>query len=381
MNFHNMFITTPLYPSLCFTLALITGICWQGIDHTYHFYIFPGALLLTAIALHNKVHACSFNFIMMYCAAFLLGGLAYAYVTTSQRQFCTTTHNKKYDITVNVISIEPTQGSHRGYSCICKLQSMQSLDNGSLQYVSNTYILVYLNAVDHIRVGDTILVHDVHFKTPKNTHYLLYLAKEHITTSVSALKSRVELIHSPKYSIKRAVTAYMKHLNTSFRSTLPRETYYAFSSIFLGDPIAKNKESSLKKYLSYWGILHYIARSGLHLLIFVSIWLFIFKYSPLPWIMRQICILALILLYNLLSWPSIPFNRALYTIIFIKIADIFCIKTYYIPTLSLVTCLTLVTNPLALFSLDFQLSFGITYALAWLNEIRTRSRHTPSIIA
>jgi len=373
MNFRHVFITTPLYPVFCFTVALITGIWWQSTHHSYYFYMCITTLSIVVISLNKRLYACSPIFIALYGVAFLLGSITYSHVTTSQSEFCNTTHNRKYDIIVKINSITPSLKTYMGNSCVCSLVSMRSQQDQSVKSFRHIQLLVYIPSTENIHIGDTILVKDVCFKTPKNIHYLSYLAKEHITTSVSALKSHIEIISHPKYSISRMIAEYINSLDVSFRSTLTRETYYAFSSIFLGDPLAKKKESSLKKQLNYWGIIHYIARSGLHLLIFVSIWMFILSCIPLPWIIRQICMLLLVLLYNLLSWPSIPFSRALYTLILIKTTSIFSIKTYYIPTLACVTCITLISSPLALFSLDFQLSFGITYALAWLNEIRTQS--------
>lgn len=373
MNLRHIFIATPVYPIFCFTLALITGICWQCTDHTCYFYIFITVLCISAFFLNKRLYACSPVFIVFYGAAFLLGSGTYSHITTSQTEFCNATNNKKYDITVKINSITPSQKAYMGYSCICTLKTIQSPENLSVKYFRDIHLLIYIPSTENIHVGDTILIKNVHFKTPKNKNYLSYLLKNHITTSVSALNSQIEVTYHPRYSISRTVAEYMNNLNTSFRSTLTNETYYAFSSIFLGDPSAKKKVVYLKKHLNYWGILHYIARSGLHLLIFVSIWMFILSYIPLPWIIRQLCMLLLVLLYNLLSWPSIPFSRALYTFILIKSTHILNIKTYTIPTFSCVTCITLLSNPLVLFSLDFQLSFGITYALAWFNEIRMQN--------
>jgi competence protein ComEC len=389
MNLRHIFIATPVYPIFCFTLALITGIWWQRTDHTCYFYIFITTLCVGAIFFNKRLYACSPIFIVFYGAAFLLGSGTYSHITTSQTEFCNATNNKKYDITVKINSITPSQKAYMGYSCICTLKTIQSPENLSVKYFRDIHLLIYIPSTENISVGDTILIKNVHFKTPKNKNYLSYLLKNHITTSVSALKSHIEVTYHPRYSISRTITAYIHNLNTSFRSTLTNETYCAFSSIFrstltnetycafssifLGDPSAKKKVVYLKKHLNYWGILHYIARSGLHLLIFVSIWMFILSYIPLPWIIRQLCMLLLVLLYNLLSWPSIPFSRALYTFILIKSTHILNIKTYTIPTLSCVTCITLLSNPLVLFSLDFQLSFGITYALAWFNEIRMQN--------
>jgi len=372
MNLHRIFITAPLYPILCFTVALMAGIWWQSTEHTYFFYIFIAAFIGIGVYLNKRLYACSPIFMALYGIAFILGSSTYSHVITSQAEFCNVTHNKKFDIIVKINSITPSLKTYMGNSCICTLESMQSHEDQSVKYYRRIHLLIYIPLIENIHIGDTILIKGVHFKTPKNSHYLLYLAKEHITTSASALKSHIEIIHHPKYSIARIIAEYTKRLDVSFRSTLTQETYYAFSSIFLGNPLAKKKESALQKKLNQWGIVHYIARSGLHLLIFVSIWMLILSYIPLPWIIRQLSMMLLVLLYSLLSWPSIPFNRALYTFLLVKTSYIIQIKTYFISTLACVTCITLLSSPLSLFSLNFQLSFGITYALAWLNEIRAQ---------
>ena len=44
-----------------------------------------------------------------------------------------------------------------------------------------------------------------------------------------------------------------------------------FASIFLGEPGNKKNTLTIKRNMQFWGIVHYLARSGLHVVIFIAI--------------------------------------------------------------------------------------------------------------
>jgi ComEC/Rec2-related protein len=208
-----------------------------------------------------------------------------------------------------------------------------------------------------------------------------YLLKEHIITSAVLNKNQVDLIKRPIYSWSRFLHEYRNKLLHQFRRSMDRETFFAFASIFLGDPFAKKKEETLKGQLKIWGLFHYIARAGLHLVIFVSIWMFILSSLPVSWFLRQLLMIFLCCVYFMLTWPSIPFNRAFFTLLLVRSSGLLRIKTYTVPVLLCIACVTLMTSPLALFALDFQLSFGVTFGLAWFNEMRYRRYRFSTTIA
>jgi len=145
-----------------------------------------------------------------------------------------------------------------------------------------------------------------------------------------------------------------------------------FASIFLGEPGNKKNTLTIKRNMQFWGIVHYLARSGLHVVIFIAIWQTLLKFLPVSFLFKEIILILLLGLYSVMSWASIPFYRAFYTFLAIRTSSITYTRLYYIPTLACISLFFLIYNPLLLFSLDFQLSFGITFALAMLNEIKSK---------
>ena len=139
-----------------------------------------------------------------------------------------------------------------------------------------------------------------------------------------------------------------------------------FSAIFLGKKNKTQTYDKSKDQFKIWGISHYLARSGLHLVIFIMIWHLILCLFPIPFRWKQSILIALALIYALLSWSSVSFIRALTVFMLYKIATIFEIQMHIVHSITLACLFTLLYNPAHLFFLDFQLSFALTFALAWL---------------
>ncbi len=69
------------------------------------------------------------------------------------------------------------------------------------------------------------------------------------------------------------------------------------------------------------------------------------------------------------------YARALYTFILYKICILHKRPSHLVYLLSLVCFFVLLDNPMQLFFLDFQLSFTLTFALAWFNQISSRKNN------
>lgn len=375
MDFRYYFITPKIYPIFCLTASLIAGIWWQSHNPSCYLSVSVGLVIASLlIVIRNKSITTTPLYVLFYLGAFLVGCFNYHRITVKQQIFCSQTDGKNFDITGTVKDIHQTTNPHLRYTIKLNIKQIVSCKDQSCYYCGNISINLYTRSLHGIHIADTILIKNVLLKTPKNTEFMGFLLKENIITSASITQSLPVLIYRPPFSLSRWLGEYKNNLLYNFRQDMDKETFLAFSSIFLGNPLAKKKEDTLKNQLKRWGLFHYIARAGLHLMIFVSIWVFIFGLLPAPWVIRQIFIIILCIFYFLFTWSSIPFNRAFFTFLFVKTCALIRIKTYYIPSLSFITFVTLLENPVALFALDFQLSFGVTFALAWLNEIRAQYR-------
>lgn len=375
MNIRYYFVVPKIYPIFCLTVSLILGIWWQSYEP--HWLLSVGAAFALASGLmifSAKLIAAKPMYIFFYLGAFFFGCFNYHRVIVAQQTFCTYTNGKCFDITGTIVDINQTANPYLRYAIKLNIKKIISATDPHVTYPETENICLYAQSLNNLRVADTILIRNLQFKAPKNPEFMRFLLKENMVTSAPMTHSTIELIDRPIFSWSRTIAEYKSKLLRSFRKSMDKETFLAFSSIFLGNPVAKKKEDTLKNQLKIWGLFHYIARAGLHLVIFVSIWMFILSLLPVSWSIRQCLIILLCGLYFILTWPSIPFNRAFFTLLFVRICGLLRLKTYYIPSLALIAFITLAVNPIALFALDFQLSFGVTYALAWLNEIRAQ-RH------
>lgn len=188
-------------------------------------------------------------------------------------------------------------------------------------------------------------------------------------------KPQVTILAHPRWNLNRSIVQLRNKIFTTLQQSINKETFALFSSIFLGNRNAvKQHMDHEKEPFKYWGTSHYLARSGLHLVIFGIIWHFILGFLPLLFFWKQLFLICLISSYSLLSWSSVSFNRALIMFFIAK----FCLLTrnrlHYVHLITLATCIVLIFNPLQLFYLDFQLSFGLTFALAWFSHIQQHKK-------
>jgi competence protein ComEC len=179
------------------------------------------------------------------------------------------------------------------------------------------------------------------------------------------------LVHRPTYHVARGLTLLKKHILYSFKKKLSKPTFTLFASLFLGEKKINQKEIEiLQRQFKQWGILHILARSGLHLVMVLSAYEYIFRFIPLPLPYKIGILLLLNLIYFALSWPSISFIRAFLIFLFYKIFSLLYIPTHFLHILLLICIVILLINPMQLFFIDFQLSFGLTFALGWLNQYK-----------
>jgi competence protein ComEC len=154
----------------------------------------------------------------------------------------------------------------------------------------------------------------------------------------------------------------------AIRTKLSPLTADYFGLIFLGN---KQQESAhtLRTMFSYWGLSHYLARSGLHIILFIMLWSFFFRIIPLHGSIKRVMLVVICVVYDFLSWSSIPFARAYYAFLLMKGGELLYQQINYLHILSIVCLSILLFNPMQLFFLDFQLTFALTFTLVFLSAL------------
>ncbi len=234
---------------------------------------------------------------------------------------------------------------------------------------TNFNIILYLYTNTNIEHNQILLIKNLKIKNlNKKTGFKYYLIKEDINATIFAKKIDYEIIENQKNFIAKKIYEFKKNLFINLKNKINNANFGYFSSIFLGykkEPIS-NQEKNL---FNIWGISHYLARSGLHIVLFILIWQLILSLIPINLNFKNIILLLLVLLYTILSWSSISLLRAFYAFVFIQAGNLLNQQTKYLHLLSLTCLITLLLNPIQLFFVDFQLTYGLTFTLILIKEM------------
>ncbi len=246
--------------------------------------------------------------------------------------------------------------------------NVEKIEEATTDITTPFNLLIYSKKIE-IEVGERITLKRVQLKPIKSSSYAWYLIKEGI--HATAFIDKPEYTSSPNkaYSLKAQIANMYGGLVEALKHKMSKPCFTLFSSLFVGDR-SHNKWIVHKTTdeFSRWGILHYLARSGLHLVIFILLWHSLFMIIPLSFWIKQTLLTSLILCYAALTVPSVSFNRALIVFLLKKGSDFFYRPTHFMHILSTTALLILLYNPAHLFFLDFQLTFCLTMALALVNK-------------
>ena len=277
--------------------------------------------------------------------------------------------NQKLQIIAKIIGIETTQ--NKFFNNVIKLNVLkinESVFNQSvtlLCYTKENYKLQLDDLIEIKNIKIKPLINDIN-KTGKPSFYD-YLLKENILSTIFLNKNNeIKILKTPIFSVKRWLYKKRTEVYKILKQKFTKQTFSYFAPIFLGNKNEKNS-FELKTKFNNWGITHYLARSGLHIIIFILIWSFLLQYIPIPIINKILFLVLICLVYHLFSWPSISYYRAFYIFIIYQIANFFHQQTNFLHIFSLICITILLLNPIQLFFLDFQLSFALTFSLSWLN--------------
>jgi competence protein ComEC len=138
------------------------------------------------------------------------------------------------------------------------------------------------------------------------------------------------------------------------------------SKLYVGLIFFGNKEpgcDDVRMRFGHWGLAHFLARSGLHIVIFVLLITLLLRMVPIHSNAKHLLLFAVCLLYDALSWSSISFLRAWLLALLLIARHFIGRHTMYVHLLCLSAIGILAYNPCYLMAVDFQLTYALTFAL------------------
>ncbi len=380
-----LFVKIPLHPLYALVIALMVGIGIGSSTSKNYLFGFIIAMAVVFVAVNAKPYRHTL-FALALCGFLSLGALRVQQKTAGFDQFFRATTYGACICTARVLDIENDYKNADSLTITLRIEELTkkqkviphvtgfcfrlSLKNKNLILKEAPYIP---------EIGDTVTIDPLYFRAPPDNEYKNYLLKEGIVGHINFSKAIIHTIKRPYISIRRFVFQLRNGVIERIRPSLTPLTFTMFASIFLGKKAVNSKDiNHIRNQFKPWGILHHLARAGLHMMILVMVLQKLLGFLPLPFAIRTSLTLLIILLYALLSWASIPFVRAAFLSTFYSLCALLKLQTNGIYLLFLIACIILINNPFHLFALDFQLSFLITFVFSWLNALKASSRNTVS---
>lgn len=367
------FVIPSFHPALLAMGALIFGITTAHIGLSLITVVNSCFFILILCAfLPEKYHSPIRIYILVIMTLFCAGFLTYVWQKYTYTQLYISCTKNPYAVIARITAYDLIDQPYFKHRLTVQLNKLKEKDSDTWQTCTHHSMYLYLNYKPTYEIDDEIKITNLNFKQSSNTEYAHYLIKEKISTSCYlAPENIITLMHHPSFSLWRIITNFKEMLYSLIQSNLNKDTFNLFSSLFLGKQIKNDKLNTYHNITAFrhWGLSHYLARSGLHVVIIVIMWYYLLNLLPLSFGIKQLLLIFLVAFYSLLSWPTISFYRAIVMFIWYKTSLSLRLSTDYLYIIAGVTCCTLLHNPFALFFVDFQLSFGLTLALAWFSYI------------
>jgi predicted membrane metal-binding protein len=217
--------------------------------------------------------------------------------------------------------------------------------------------------------GNIVTLSHVLLFTHQSAQHEQYCAKSNVICKGKVTsKNSITLISSGSAVITRWWHEQRQKLVEAASQQLSPLTFQLMAAMFFGYPISQESSSATRELFGWWGLNHLLARSGLHLIMFLILLTAFLTLVPLAFFLKQSITIAVILFYTIMSWPSVSFMRAVCMMLLYST----CLFAKTAPhALHIIACVALGMlwyQPLYLMGLDFQLSFALTFALALINH-------------
>lgn len=340
---------------LIIVLALIAGICLAS-HIAWSMIIFCAILCL----IFNEKQA-AFIFTLS-CCFFFFGAMRYhqnreIYFSDNSYLY------KKCNVTATIQEIMPRLDEEEQICIILNIEQIEFVDK-AVSVNKKIYLFLPYYTTLWIKPFQKIMLKNIILKHPESLSYQEYLIRENVWAVTHQKKLWYETISKPTLFQQQINALYLLPLSTT-QHAFSELTHTLYLSIFCGKKIKSIETTSIKKIFQYWGISHQLARSGLHLVILISLLSLLFSFVPCSASNKQLLILSLLVIYYLTTYSSVAFMRAFYMYIFYVACKHFYLPSNSVHILLVTALLILSLNPHHIFFLDFQLSFGITLLILW----------------
>jgi hypothetical protein len=246
------------------------------------------------------------------------------------------------------------------------------------QNVAQSVLTLQTQSINGAPAQYTILLHWPHYLATPHLHDELEL--QDITLQCAngsyQLYLQKERVYATAHLTKKAIVSLQQAHTLALPVTQSHTVHTLMQTIILGAKLNNPLYTHIKNVCNWWGIRHYLARSGLHFSILFFLILYLLTFLPMPWHIKQTIISIVCVAVYTSTWYSVSFLRAFLFYLLITMCNVFHLRIVPIHLLNIVFCSIVLYNPFSLCFLDFQLTFSATYLLLWLNTMGLFARYS-----
>jgi hypothetical protein len=343
-------------------LTLMLGIIWQA--HALSLAIPCGtvALLFFAALRQEESKQCDIlKYTLLGSLFFLIGLWNYKKEVDSLHSFYNITHYQRFNITAIVHDVQYYHGKEFGHATILGIHTI----NGQSVpwFLRNKKIKIFTKQAIDITYGDVLSISNLYINPPKRGN-LLPLLRNNLLGVIYLHNPIYTVISSASFSLNHMLRTKIIELRMQVKKHMSLTAYLLFDSLFLGFRSSCDEYKSIKHNFQQWGIAHYLARSGLHLVAITFLLNLLLCFLPLGLTFKNLLLFFIIVFYALSSQLSISFVRALLIFCLYLVCSFLMIIPHRLHLIQLTGFIILLINPCELFFLDFQLSFALTFFIA-----------------
>lgn len=370
------FILPSLHPLFFCAITYMGGIIWADMFSAtlIHIWMLIPSIILLCFAYKTTLPSKLIRYVL-YANFFIAGSIFYFWHLQHHHHFHQHAAHISH-IRGTITALEKVTNNRFSYYISVAIEKYATSDQVHNWHTISGNILIYSNTIRGLHIGDYVECKDIHIKEPHNPSFARYLLRKSTLATLFIPAQKVRRLSRSTWNIRSFVIAVRNRVYNALQQKTNPHAFHLVSSIFFGNNQQVKKElETTKQDFKLWGISHYLARSGLHVVIFICIWQFLFALLPIRRCYAHGIMIFIVALYSVLSWSSVSFERALLMFLLSHLVIWLGYASHHIHIISLATLLILIHNPFHLFFLDFQLSFGYTLALMWFNHVEAAKKH------
>jgi len=345
----------------------MAGILFAHITQSYWFIIFSGIILvLIALALWKLKEKLRFLFCGIIVFYFI-GGLYYLYVYNQNTYKFTSYSGQQVCISGYINSAPDLDGSKAVYELVTREISVGDWSLAPDKIKGKILLNTLSNEVELIEYGREVRVIGTlnipkGSTNPEGFSYRTYLSHNGISATIFARGYNIELgdKNNGNFLVQTGLNIRSRIVNV-INQSLPPQQAGLLNGMLIG--YKQDLSEEVQEAFSKSGLSHIMAVSGSNVGFIVLPLVFIFGKLKVRKRYANILIIAILILFTLITGFEPSVLRAVIMAVVILIGQIILRETEIFTSISFAALLLMFYNPGILFNIGFQLSFAATISL------------------